>query len=275
MMATGCPPGTRSSSTVKSRPRTGSNAHHLKVVAGDECAERAFGLTIHGDAHRRVVLRHEVDERRPIAEVAIVGIRPRAIAAFAALHVDNVERVRVVRTGDRMQQDRLHPREDCRVRADPQPQRQNDGDGERGRLDERPDGVAKVLEERHHRGQSPGEAPPRAAKNGDPLLRFARAASCPAPPWRTSSMAHRKRAPFATTQAIKDVAPRHEAVCGLLLDEPSARFVHGTRVSRNCPLRAMNVSSQTWPPSKTCTSGAVPAARSTARSAAALGSVYQ
>ena len=38
---------------------------------------------------------------------------------------------------------------------------------------------------------------------------------------------------------------------------------------------AMNVSSQTWPPSNTCTASTVPAASSTARSAAAFGSVYQ
>ena len=104
-----------------------TNAHHLEVVAADERAPRALGGVVDGDAEGLIVLRDDVQHRRAIAEVDEVGIGPRAALPFAVLHRGDANRRGIRRQRDGPEQHRLDPREDRRVGADAETERQDRG----------------------------------------------------------------------------------------------------------------------------------------------------
>lgn len=57
---------------MTSSTRSGcSETHHLEEVAADQGAEGAFGRGVNSEAVGLIVLRHDVDEGRTIAEVLV------------------------------------------------------------------------------------------------------------------------------------------------------------------------------------------------------------
>jgi hypothetical protein len=124
--------------------------HRLEIVPRDQRAVRALGLPGDGDAHGKVVLGDDIHQRRAIAEVAIVRIRPGPVAPLAGFEGDHAKIVRVACSRDRPQQHGLHPGEHGRVGSDAEAQRQHGGQRQSGGLEQRPRGETKVLKEGAH-----------------------------------------------------------------------------------------------------------------------------
>jgi hypothetical protein len=127
-----------------------TDAHYLEVVAADERAPRALGGVVDGDAERLIVLGDDVEHLRAIAEVDEVGIGPRAALPFAVLHREDANRRGIRRQRDGPEQDGLDPREDRRVGADAEPERENRGKRKAGILQQRPKGIANIADQCGH-----------------------------------------------------------------------------------------------------------------------------
>ncbi len=125
------------SSEQTARRRT--QPHDLEIVAADERTPGALGGFIHRNAESLIVLCHHVHERGAIAEILVIGIRPRAAMPFAVLHGRNADGPRICRHRDGTEQHRLHPHKNRGIRSNPEAEREDGGDGQPGILQQRAD----------------------------------------------------------------------------------------------------------------------------------------
>jgi hypothetical protein len=147
-----------------------------KEVGGDEHREDAARLGALGEAHHREVHReHAVEDVAAAPDVHEVRIRERSPPALlGGAPVDADERA-AVGAGDRLQQQRVHEREDGGVGADAEREHEHGGGGEARRAQQGARGVTKVLQHGVSRGRTKrahgGEARPTSVESTARLRR--------------------------------------------------------------------------------------------------------
>ena len=134
-------------------PDLRTHAEDVEVVAGNQLAADALGLSLRGHRERRAEARDDAVEHRVlIAKIAIHRIGQRAAVEGPPLKsAGAVEQDEPLGRFDRQQaqQHLIGQREDRRVRADAEREGQHDHDGEGWCLRERAERIAQILSEGH------------------------------------------------------------------------------------------------------------------------------
>ena len=129
--------------------KLGLHAQQLESVAGEELAPHALdhGVAAHGEG-QRLRHAHRVDGRQVIAEVDEVEVRGLRRLVRGREHLDGHDAIGVGRARQRVEEDRPHPAEDRRVRADPERERENCRRREGRIAPPRSEAIPHVLHER-------------------------------------------------------------------------------------------------------------------------------
>ena len=127
----------------------GMKAHHVEKRAADDAAANGTRLTEadHGEVHGR-----EVAERaqgfHALAQVLELGHgKRRVVVADAAGALSDVDQPALVAIDERLEQHSAHQREDGRVRADAERQREHHGDRQPWRPNQRAECNSQIVNE--------------------------------------------------------------------------------------------------------------------------------
>ena len=133
-------------------PHGGAHAEHVEIVGRREHAPHPLGFSIARQAHRRHVDGRESDETLLTAPQRLqIRIRERKWIRGVAAERERHDVVRAGQARHRVQERRVDPAEDCRVRADAERQGQDDDRRIARRLGDHAQRKAQVVPERCHR----------------------------------------------------------------------------------------------------------------------------